>query len=59
MLNAVDWLITQEVDGISYSMGWPTGGPGDGTGLICVMVDQAHGADILWVNLIDNQAQCR
>ena len=57
MANAVDWLVAQGVDVISYSMGWPTGGPGDGTGFICAMVDYAHDNGILWVNSIGNQAQ--
>ncbi|GAH58362.1 unnamed protein product, partial [marine sediment metagenome] len=39
MGNAVDWLInTAKVNVISYSIGWPIGGPGDGTGTICEMV---------------------
>ncbi|MFC1933846.1 S8 family serine peptidase [Chloroflexota bacterium] len=58
MGNAVNWLINiAEVDVISYSMGWPTGGPGDGTGPICEMVDAAHTAGILWSNAIGNSAQ--
>ncbi len=56
--NAVDYLInTAEVDIISYSMGWPTGGPGDGTGLICEMVDAARAVGILWVSAIGNSAE--
>ncbi len=55
--NAVDWLIAQGVDVISYSVGWPIGGPGDGTGLICEMVDAARAAGILWSSAIGNEAQ--
>ena len=58
MANAVDWLVTEGVDIISYSMGWPIGGPGDGTGQICSIVDTAHNAGILWVNSIGNYVQC-
>ncbi len=57
MGNAVDWLIDQGVDVISYSMGWPIGGPGDGTGIICEMVDDARAAGILWSQSMGNSAQ--
>lgn len=55
--NAVDWLIAQGVDIISCSIGWPIGGPGDGTGLICDMVEQARIAATLWLNSAGNCAQ--
>ena len=55
--NAVNWLIDQEVDVISFSMGDPIGGPGDGTGLGCEMVDAAHAAGILWSQSIGNSAE--
>ena len=57
MGNAVDWLIAQGVDVISYSMGWPIGGPGDGTGTICEMVDDARAAGILWSSSMGNSAR--
>jgi len=57
MGNAVDWLIAQGVDVISCSMGWPIGGPGDGTGSICEMVNNARAAGILWSQSIGNSAQ--
>jgi len=57
MGNAIDWLIAQGVDVVSYSMGWVNTGPGDGTGPICEMVDQARAAGILWSNSAGNQAQ--
>jgi len=55
--NAVDWLVAQGVDIISYSMGWFNAGPGDGTGFISAMVDTARNAGILWVNSIGNHAE--
>jgi hypothetical protein len=55
--NAVDWLISQGVDVISCSLGWPIGGPGDGTGLICSKVSDARNAGILWVNSAGNLGQ--
>jgi hypothetical protein len=57
MGNAVDWLIAQGVDVISCSVGWPIGGPGDGTGPICEMVDAAHAAGIVWAQAIGNSAE--
>lgn len=54
---AVDWLIAQGVDVISYSMGWPIGGPGDGTGTICEMVSDAHAAGIFWSSSAGNSAR--
>ncbi|MDD5703806.1 MAG: S8 family serine peptidase, partial [Dehalococcoidales bacterium] len=53
---AVDWLIGQDVDVISSSIGWPGLGPGDGTGPINEVVDQAIEAGILWVNAAGNHA---
>lgn len=55
--NAVDWLIGRGVDVISSSVGWPTGGSGDGTGPICDVVNTARAAGILWVQAAGNQAQ--
>lgn len=57
MGNAVDWLIDQGVDVISHSVGWPIGGPGDGTGVICDMVDSAGAAGIFWAQAVGNSAQ--
>jgi len=56
--NAVDWLInTAEVDIISHSIVWFPGGPGDGTGTICEVVDDARNAGILWSQAMGNYAQ--
>jgi len=57
MGNAVDWLINQGVDIISCSGGYPAGGPGDGTGPICDIVDGARAAGILWIQAIGNTYQ--
>ncbi len=55
--NAVDWLITQDVDIISSSVGWPAVGPGDGTGPVNDIVAKAKTAGILWVQSAGNNAQ--
>ena len=55
--NAVDWLISQDVDIISSSIIWPGSGLGDGTGPINQMVDRAYNAGILWSQAAGNQAQ--
>ncbi|MBI4288416.1 MAG: S8 family serine peptidase, partial [Chloroflexi bacterium] len=55
--NAVDWLIAQNVNIISHSIGWYGAGPGDGTGPINDIVTKATNAGILWVNSAGNSAQ--
>jgi len=55
--NAVNWFITQGVDIISCSMSDPIGGPGDGTGTSCEIVDNAHAAGILWSQSAGNYAE--
>ena len=52
--NAVDWILGQGVDIISYSLGWLSAGAGDGTGPICADVDKAHQAGIVWVSAAGN-----
>ena len=52
--NAIDYLISNEVDIISASVGHPSWGPGDGTGLFCEKVADAKYAGILWVNAAGN-----
>ena len=54
---AVDWLLAQEVDVISFSGGWPLGGPGDGTGYFADKVREARDAGVLWINAAGNTAQ--
>ncbi|MCD6518841.1 MAG: S8 family serine peptidase, partial [Anaerolineae bacterium] len=55
--NAVNYIRAQGVQVVSCSIGWPIGGPGDGTGPIDQIVHDACAAGILWVNSAGNQAQ--
>ncbi len=54
---AVDWLISQDVDVISYSIGWFNAGPGDGRGPINAAVDRALNAGVEWVTSVGNAAR--
>jgi len=55
--NAVDYLVGQNVDIISYSMGWFNAGAGNGTGPICETVSRATNQGILWANSAGNYAE--
>jgi subtilisin family serine protease len=55
--QAVDWLVSQRVDVISYSIGWYNSGPGDGRGMINDHVRRAIGAGVEWVGSAGNDAQ--
>jgi len=55
--DAVDWLIEQNVDIISNSLGWWNYGPGDGRGPLNDDVRRALDAGIDWVVAAGNQAQ--
>lgn len=55
--DAVDWLVAQGVDLISFSAGWPLGGPGDGSGQLAEKVTAVRDAGVLWVNAAGNSAQ--
>jgi subtilisin family serine protease len=56
--NAVDWLITQGVRVISYSIAFlNTAGPGDGTGTVDNVIAKARSNGILWVASAGNYAQ--
>ena len=55
--NAVQWLIDQQIDVISFSMGFPSVGPDDGTGVIADMVEHAREHGVLWVSSAGNNAQ--
>ena len=58
-MAAVDYAIAQDVDVVSCSIGWPLGGPGDGTylpGSVSEKVVEATNNGILWVNSAGNQA---
>lgn len=54
---AVDWLIGQGVDVISYSIGWLNTGPGDGRGPINDHVRRATSAGIQWVGAAGNEGE--
>ena len=53
---AVDWLVQQKVQVISYSLGWYNAGAGDGTGPICADVEHAASNGILWASAAGNSA---
>jgi len=55
--NAVDWLVDQEVDLISFSAGWEVLGPGDGTGPAAEKVSSVREAGVLWINAAGNSAR--
>jgi subtilase family protein len=55
--QAVDWLISQRVDVISYSIGWTNSGPGDGRGDVNDHVRRAMAAGIEWVSAAGNEAR--
>lgn len=55
--NAVNWIVQQGVDIISYSMGSYVSGAGDGTGPTCELVKFAHDNGITWVSAAGNSAE--
>ena len=58
--NAVDWMTSQGVQVINYSVGWTFDGPGDGTSPTSASplraVDRAVASDVIWVNAAGNDA---
>lgn len=54
---AVDYLIAESVDVISFSLGFIHAGPGDGTGLVNSIVQRAVDADIAWSVASGNWAE--
>jgi subtilisin family serine protease len=54
--NAVNWIINQDVDIVSCSVGWFNIGAGDGTGPICEDVRNAHDSGIIWISAAGNTA---
>jgi len=54
---AVDYLVNERVDIISYSLGWTGVGAGDGTGPICDDVKKCAAADILGVGAAGDEAE--
>jgi subtilisin family serine protease len=55
--EAVDWLLTQQVDIISTSLGFYNATPGDGTGYLADLVSRARQAGILWVTAAGNDRE--
>jgi subtilisin family serine protease len=55
--EAVDWLVTQQVDIISTSLGFYNATPGDGTGYLADLVSRARQAGILWVTGAGNDRE--
>jgi hypothetical protein len=55
--QAVDWLIAQGVNIISYSVGWANAGDGKGTGPIAADVEKAAAAGITWCSAAGNDAE--
>ncbi len=54
--DAVDWLISEKVDIISFSIGYFNAGAGDGTGPVNDVVNKAISAGIIWVAAAGNEA---
>jgi hypothetical protein len=55
--SAVDWLISEGVDVVNFSVGYFGSGPGDGTGIINDIVDRAVSSGILWSSAAGNHAR--
>lgn len=55
--RAVDYLIAQQVDVVSFSVGYIHNGPGDGTGLVNSIVGRAADAGIVWAVAAGNWAE--
>ena len=59
--DAVEWMVSNEVDVINHSMGWPWDGSGDGTSprfdSPLNSVDFAVENGIVWVNGVGNEAK--
>lgn len=55
--NAVNWIIDQGVNIISYSAGWFNIGAGNGTGPICEDVKKAANKGIIWCSAAGNSAE--
>ncbi|MGD0783893.1 MAG: S8 family serine peptidase, partial [Candidatus Aminicenantales bacterium] len=55
--NAVDWIVSQGIDVISYSLAWYNAGAGDGTGPIDDDVAYAASQNMAWASAAGNSAQ--
>lgn len=53
----VDFVIAEEIDIVSFSIGFIHNGPGDGTGPVDAVVSRAVSAGVLWVSAAGNWAQ--
>ena len=58
---AADWMASEGVSVINYSVGWTFDGPGDGNSPLSVSplntVDRAVASDMIWVNSAGNDAR--
>ncbi len=54
---AVDWVISQRIDVVSFSLGFIHNGAGDGTGPVDEIVDRATAAGVMWVAASGNWAE--
>jgi hypothetical protein len=57
MATAVDWIIAEGIEIISNSTGSYLWGAGDGTGIVCAVVQKATNRGIIWINAAGNQAE--
>ncbi|MSQ27217.1 MAG: hypothetical protein EXR51_03640 [Dehalococcoidia bacterium] len=53
LADAVDWLVSEGIHIVSFSVG-ALAGPNDGSGVLDGIVDRARAAGILWVNAAGN-----
>ena len=54
---AVEYAIEEDVDVISFSVGFVHNGPGDGSGRVNAIVDRATEAGVLWTTAAGNWAE--
>ena len=57
MSAAVDYLVAQGVDVVSYSIGYIHNGPGDGSGSVDRVVSRSLGSNMAWAVAAGNWAQ--
>ena len=55
--NCIDWLVAEGVDVVNMSVGFFASGPGDGTGVVNDMVNEATSQGLVWVNSAGNEAE--
>lgn len=54
--DAVNWIVQQGVNVISYSIGWTNAGDGRGNGPIDADVEYAHQSGLVWAGSAGNEA---